>query len=156
MVLNRFSVLVAVFFSLLCFGSSGLAQQQEDPIDLAKETPDGSLTFSAESVQLIVSGSRGEGILTYQGKDYPFKFKGASAGAALGLAKSVGTGNVYRLNKIEDFPGVFTNASTGITVGAGVGTAVLQNNNGVVLHVKQKSKGGSINLSAGGIDVSFE
>ena len=156
MLLNRFSVLPAVLFSLLCFSSSSLAQQQEDPIDLAKETPDGSLVFSAESVQLIIGGSRGEGVLTYKGKDYPFKFKGVSAGAALGLAKSVGSGNVYRLKNIEDFPGVFTNASTGITVGAGVGTAVLQNNNGVVLHVKQKSEGGSINLSAGGVDVSFE
>ncbi|MEZ5592835.1 MAG: DUF1134 domain-containing protein [Gammaproteobacteria bacterium] len=145
-----------MLLSLLCFSPLSLAQQQKDPIDLAKETPDGSLVFSAESVQLIIGGSRGEGVLTYKGKDYPFKFKGASAGAALGLAKSVGSGNVYRLKNIEDFPGVFTNASTGITVGAGVGTAVLQNNNGVVLHVKQKSKGGSINLSAGGVDVSFE
>jgi len=153
--LNRLSVFPALLLSLLFLSPLSLAQQ-EDPIDLAKETPDGSLSFSSESIKLIVGGSRGEGVLTYKDVEYPFKFKGASAGAALTWAKSVGTGKVYRLKNVEDFPGVFTAAGTGVAVGKGASTAVLQNNNGVVLYVTQKSEGASIDLSLGGVEVSFE
>ena len=155
MKLNRLSLLPALLISLLFVSPLSLAQQ-EDPIDLAKETPDGSLSFSSESVKLLIGGTRGEGVLMYKDVEYPFKFKGASAGAALSLAKTVGAGKVYRLKKVEDFPGIFTVAGTGVTVGKGAGTAVLQNNNGVVLYVTQKSEGASIDVSLGGIDVSFE
>ena len=156
---NRMTAYAALFMSTLFLGSLSLAQQtpkQADTIDVDKETPDGTVTLSSTSVQLLIGGEKGEGVLTYQGKEYPFKFKGASAGAALSLAKTVASGNVYRLKKIEDFPGVYTNASAGVAAVKGVSKTMLQNNKGVVLYVTAKSKGVSIDLSLGGINVNFD
>ena len=155
MTLRRLFTLPTLLAGLLCLAPLSMAQQ-EDPIDLAKEVPDALITFESKSAQLLIGGSKGEGILRYNGEEYPFKFKGASAGAAVSLAKAAGEGKVYRLKKLEDFPGIFTQAGAGVALVKGAGTAVLENNNGVVLSVTEKSKGVSIDLSAGGINISFE
>ena len=114
------------------------ALAQRKPItaeDVAKAKPTATLEFDAEQVRLIIGGSSGKGVLTFQGKQYPFTVKGGSVGG-IGVTKSHGTGDVYFLTKIEDFPGTYTAATIGAVAVKGVGGSSYENNKGVYIAVK--------------------
>lgn len=122
--------------------------------ELAKAPVSGTFEFEGTSVRLIVGGSTGKGVLKFQGKDYPFSAKGASAGGA-GVAEIHALGEVRYLTKIEDFAGTYTGVTAGMTVVKGKGAATFQNEKGVVVSVKQKSDGAMLGLGISGFVVTL-
>ena len=74
----------------------------------AAKPPSGSVTINETQFALIVGGSTGGGVLTYKGKQYPFKITGISLGANIGVSKLSAVGEVYDLNDISKFAGTFT------------------------------------------------
>ena len=75
------------------------------------------MSISETQFALIVGGSTGGGVLTYQGKKYPFKIGGMSLGANVGVSKLSASGEVYDLTDISKFPGTFTKLESSITLG---------------------------------------
>ena len=57
----------------------------------------GVVTLTMKSVALGVGGSWGEGVLTYQGRNYPFSISGLSL-ADVGISNYIGAGKVYDLS----------------------------------------------------------
>ena len=133
--------------SILSFGSSAAD---------APKKPSGTVSINETQFALIVGGSTGGGVLTYQGKKYPFKIGGISLGANVGVSKLAASGEVYDLTQLSKFPGTFTKLESSITLGGGVGGTVLKNENGVIMRLTSTSEGLQLNLSASGVTVKLD
>jgi hypothetical protein len=133
--------------SILSFGSSAAD---------APKKPSGTVSINETQFALIVGGSTGGGVLTYQGKKYPFKIGGISLGANVGVSKLSASGEVYDLTQLSKFPGTFTKLESSITLGGGVGGTVLKNENGVIMRLTSTSEGLQLNLSASGVTVKLD
>ena len=146
------AALLCVSIASACF-LPAIAQDDAKPTavadDLSGVEPSANLELASEQVRLIMGGTAGKGILHFNGKDYPFTFKSASAGLGAKLVTKVSaTGNVYALNQIEDFAGKYTSISKSAMVGSSTGTATYKNSKGVTIVLEGKTKG--VGLSFGG------
>jgi len=115
----------------------------------------GTLELEATQIRLILGGSKGAGVLHFQGKDYKFKMSGGSAGG-VGVTKVDAVGTVYNLNDISEFPGTYTGGTAGVVVAKGVGASSWQNSKGVVVKVKAKSSEGlALNLGLAAVNIEL-
>jgi hypothetical protein len=121
------------------------------------KTPSGSVTIDETQIMWIVGGDIGGGTLNYQGKTYKFKLDGLKLGG-FGVHKFKLQGDVYDLEDVADFAGVYAEAEAGVTFAKqGKGDAVLKNTKGVVLHLKSpSSEGYALDLGVEGVDVRLE
>jgi|UPI0003238B4F hypothetical protein len=145
--IRKFLSLLILGLAVLSFGASAAD---------APKKPSGTVSINETQFALIVGGSTGGGVLTYQGKKYPFKIGGMSLGANVGASKLAATGEVYDLTDVSKFPGTFTKLESSITLGGGVGGTVLKNENGVIMRLTSTSEGLQFNLSASGVTVKLD
>ena len=119
--------------------------------------PSGTVEIEETQFAVILGGSVGGGKLTFQGKEYPFKIGGLTAGANVGISKMSAAGEVYDLQQISKFPGTYTKLDVGIALGGGVGGLRLRNENGVIMRLESRTQGLQLNVgSASGITVTME
>jgi len=146
-----------VFFLLSVGMTSIYAEEAPEQryIDFDKETPSGSVEIEAKQIALIVGGGWGGGVLHFQGQDYPFKVTGLKAGG-VGYVELDAVGEVYFMDKLEDFSGKYGTAAIGATAVKGSVVATVENNNGVILRLKAKSTGVALNLGVGGMSIKLE
>lgn len=135
---------------LLCFSGLAIAQEKK-----AEKKVDATLTMSEGQVALGIGYSWGKGVLTYEGKAYPFKVKGISV-VDIGITKATSSGKVYNLKKLEDFDGNYTAASAEGTVGGGAGALTMKNQNGVVIDLVSTTVGANLKLSVEGVKITLE
>ncbi|MBK8964348.1 MAG: DUF1134 domain-containing protein [Candidatus Competibacteraceae bacterium] len=107
--------------------------------DTAKK-PSGKVTVDETQFGLILGGSVGEGNLTFEGKRYPFKIDGLSAGAHVGVAKTSAVGEVYNLQAVPKFPGTYTRPDANVALGGGVGGLQMQNEQGVIMRLESRTQ----------------
>src|SRR5512136_2637773 len=103
--------LVVVAMSLVV---AGMAFAKEE------KKPDATLTLTEGQIAAGIGWSWGKGVLTYQGKEYPFKTKGLTV-VDVGITKATASGKVYRLEKLENFNGTYSGGAAEGTIGGGVG-----------------------------------
>ena len=139
-------VLVLVVGLALC----GLAFAKE-----AAKKPDATLKLSEGQVAVGIGWSWGKGVLTFKGKEYPFKVQGLSVGD-VGITKADAEGKVYNLKKLEDFDGKYLSGAAQATVVLGAGATAMQNDRGVVLHLFPKTKGVNLKLAGEGVKFTLE
>ncbi len=125
----------------------GLAYAEE-------KQPDATIKLSQWSVAAGIGWTWGTGVLTYQGKDYPFTADGLSVGN-VGVTRADATGNVYNLTKLEDFNGIYAAAAAGATVGGGAGATAMRNQNGVEINIVSTTQGVAFKLAAEGIKLTL-
>ena len=121
----------------------------------AEAAPSGTVSIETKAVALGVGFSWGEGVLTFQGKEYPFKIKGLSV-VDIGVSSVSAQGEVYHLTKIEDFVGTFSAAEAGVAVGGGVGAQAMKNQNGVVMKLTSRKAGVQLKLAPEGLKVEMK
>ena len=121
----------------------------------AAETPDATVRITGKAVSAGVGFSWGSGVLTYQGKDYPFSVSGLSAGN-IGVASATLSGEVCNLKNIDDFNGNYASVGAGATVAGGGGGMTMKNQNGVVMNVAGTTKGLSFKLGVDGLKVELK
>jgi hypothetical protein len=78
---------VVTLILLLCL--SGLAIAQDKKVDA-------TLTMSEGQVAVGIGYSWGKGVLTFEGKEYPFKVSGLSV-VDVGISKATSAGKVFNL-----------------------------------------------------------
>jgi len=127
---------------------------EHNPVDYDKEKISATLDLKHKSLALILGGGWGGGTLNYQGKNYKYRLSGVSAGG-VGYVKIDSVGNVYRLNKLEDFTGRYSTGSIGITVVKGKGGTTLENANGVIINLRQKSSGLALGLALSSMTIKL-
>jgi hypothetical protein len=94
------------------------------------------------------SGNAGNGVLRYHGSSYPFTVGGLGVGG-IGLSKIEAKGEVYGLQRLQDFPGAYVQGRYGFAVGnTSGGDLWLKNGNGVIMRLVAKREG--LMLSLGG------
>ncbi len=121
----------------------------------AQEATTGKVTIESKSVAVGVGVSWGDGTLEFRGKKYPFTVQGLSV-VDLGVSKVSARGDVANLKKVEDFPGTFTAAGAGGTVGGGMAVAALKNQNGVEMKLTATTQGVKFALAGGGVTVKMK
>jgi hypothetical protein len=119
---------------------SSCATSKSGDGDAPTGTPSASVRFEAGSAAYYASAGGGQGTLTYLGKTYPFSATAIGAGGS-GAQKISGTGEVYNLTSLSDFPGTYTQVSSGYTIIRGTKNAKLTNSKNVVIYVEAKTTG---------------
>jgi hypothetical protein len=96
----------------------------------------------------IGSAGGGSGTLHYRGVAYPFTIAGIGVGG-IGASKMNAEGDVYNLPAVTLFPGTYAQGRYGFAIGTrSAGDLWLQNESGVVMHLKARREG--LMLSLGG------
>lgn len=121
----------------------------------AEQKPDAKVRLSGKALAAGVGVSWGSGVLTYQGKEYPFSVSGLSAGN-IGVSSAELSGDVYNLKNLSDFNGNYTSAGAGATVAGGAGGATMKNQNGVVMNVVATTQGVSFKFGVDGMKVQLK
>jgi hypothetical protein len=106
-------------------------------------SPDGTVSLS----EIFVGGSGGgKGVLSYHGKKYPFLLVGSVIGPG-GLSKLKANGEVYKLNTISEFPGVYAQGTGAVGLETTGATDLwLENKGGVVMHLTGTQAGVTLSL----------
>ena len=121
------------------------------------KTPSGTLVIDETQVMLLVGGDMGGGTLLFGDNSYSFKTGGIKIGG-LGVHKVHMVGEVYDLNDIADFPGVYFVAEAGATLGdSGTAAIWLKNSKGVSLHMKtSEAKGIALSVGVEGLKITMK
>jgi hypothetical protein len=103
----------------------------------------------------IGSGSAGTGTLFFRGVQYPFEVGGVGVGG-VGLSTIEATGEVYNLRELAQFPGTYGQARYGFAIGtASAGDLWMQNEAGVIMHLKAKREGLMLSLGGDAVAISI-
>jgi hypothetical protein len=78
---------------------------------------------------------------------------GAKIGG-VGITVAEVSGDVYQLEKVEDFYGTYFKAEAGITGVVGREGSWVKNGKGVSLHLKSESKGLALSIGVEGLKIS--
>jgi hypothetical protein len=102
----------------------------------------------------IVGLGGGSGTLTYEGRKYPLRFGGISAGM-IGLAGMELVGTASNLHTPADIAGAYTAVGAGIAVVGGAKVARMQNANGVVIELHGVQIGLDLSLNLSGLTIAM-
>ena len=116
----------------------------------------GTVEISQIQVAFLYSGNVGGGALIFNGKRYPFTIGGLGIGG-IGASRIEATGEVYNLERLEDFPGAYVQARYGLAAGEkSAGELWLENASGVGLRLDAKRKGLALSLGGDAIYIAFD
>ena len=132
--------------TLALFTSSAMASDAK---------PSGTVSIDSKTVALGVGVQWGGGVLKFNGKEYAFKVNGLSV-LDIGISGVSATGDVYHLQKVEDFAGTYSAVEASIVVGGGVGAVAMKNQNGVVMKLTSTKQGVQLKLAPEGIKVQMK
>lgn len=125
------------------------------PEAVAGLTPDGTVDMQEVQVAYLASGGGGNGTLFYRGAAYPFTIGGLGVGG-IGASTISAAGEVYKLNALSQFPGAYAQARYGFALGnLSRGDLWLQNEAGVIMHLKAKREGLMLSLGGDAIVISM-
>jgi hypothetical protein len=143
-------VSACVLYLTGCVGSVALG-----PDAVKGQTPDGTVEMQEVQAASIGSGSAGTGVLSFRGVQYPFEVGGVGVGG-FGLSTIDATGEVYNLGELGQFPGTYGQARYGFAIGtASAGDLWMQNEAGVIMHLKAKRTGLMLSLGGDAVVISM-
>jgi hypothetical protein len=116
--------------------------------------PDARMQFSSLSFGLLLGYQQGQGTLSFQGRDYPFRVSGLKV-ATVGISQVSAVGQVYRLREVADFAGTYAAVEGGLTLFQGGGNAMLRNERGVTLYLQNLQYGVDLTLGGGGLSITL-
>jgi len=119
------------------------------------DEPNATLELTGGAVAAGVGFSWGSGTLVFRGKQYPVSVTGLSVGD-VGIVRADAKGDVYGLQKVQDFDGTYTTYAAGTTIGGGGSVATMRNQNGVVIKLVATAQGLKLTLSASGVRMRIE
>jgi hypothetical protein len=105
---------------------------------------------------LVIGGSGGDGVLTFQGRRYPLSIGGLSYGFTFGASETRLHGTVSNIRRPSDVSGVYVQGGAGAAVGKGAQVVVLTNQNGAVLQLSGEQKGLIVSLDLSGLALSLK
>jgi hypothetical protein len=104
---------------------------------------------------LIVGAGGGRGVLTYRGRDYPFRVYGLSVGVTAGVSAMWLTGRVDGLREVKDFSGAYDAVGGGGAWVGGVGGVQLSNRKGVTITLRGLEAGMEFAANRSGIRIAL-
>ncbi len=151
---TRLRLITALLALSLFGGCSGSVKV--GPEAVAGLTPDGTVDMQEVQVAYLASGGGGSGTLFYRGGAYPFTIGGLGVGG-IGASTISAAGEVYKLNTLAQFPGAYVQGRYGFALGnLSGGDLWLQNDAGVILHLKAKREGLMLSLGGDAIAIAMK
>ena len=105
---------------------------------------------------LIVGAGGGRGVLTYRGRDYPFRVSGLSLGVTAGASVSRLQGRASGINQVNDFAGTYSAVGFGAALVGGAGGVHVRNEKGVTIALQGPKAGVEFAANLGGIRISLK
>ena len=105
---------------------------------------------------VVIGGSAGEGVLTFQGRSYPLGIGGLSYGFTFGASETHFHGTVSNIRRPSDVAGVYAQAGAGAAAIKGAQGVVLTNQNGAVLALTGEQNGLIVSLDLSGLVLSLK
>ena len=126
------------------------------PQTVAGLTPDGTVDMNEVQAAFIGSAGGGTGTLYYQGIPYAFNIAGLGVGG-IGASTIDANGEVYKLRSVANFPGTYGQARYGFAIGTMSGGDLwMQNESGVIMHLKAKRTGLMLSLGGDAVVISMQ
>ena len=150
-----FTLLVVVSLLLIGVTACSTSSGSKGTAASHDEMASGTITIDETQLMFIVGGDLGAGTLQFQGKAYTFKTGGLKIGG-MGAHRIHLTGDVYKLDNVADFAGVYFVAEAGITVIKGKGGFWLKNSKGVTLHLKASAEGAALDIGVEGLKITMK
>jgi hypothetical protein len=104
---------------------------------------------------LMVGAGGGRGVLTYRGRDYPFRVSGLSLGVTAGASVSRLEGRASGIRQVSDFAGTYSSVGGGGAFVGGIGGVRLENEKGVVIALRGPRAGMEFAANNGKISISL-
>jgi hypothetical protein len=143
--MRRCSSALALAVLLICAGSATPSHSQAP----------GYVRVTFAKAGMIVGAGGGRGVLTYRGRDYPFKVFGLSVGVTTGASVMRLTGNVSNLDRLKDFSGAYNAVGIGGALVGGIGGVQLTNRKGVMITLQGPKVGLEFAANRSGIRISL-
>ena len=118
----------------------------------------GLVTLNMKSVALGVGGSWGEGILSFQGRNYPFSISGLSL-ADVGISTYHGAGKVYDLSSPGNLAGNYAAGQATFAVAGGDSAMSMKNGKGVTIVILKndgKESGTQLSIGPAGMKITMK
>src|SRR5712675_3576386 len=111
MMMHRRRSVVVALFGLLTLAAVATPARAES----------GTVSVVFTKAGFIVGVGGGQGVLTFRGRNYPFKVSGASLGATIGASTTKFIGRALNLRSPGDIAGTYGAAGAGGALAAGAG-----------------------------------
>src|SRR5882672_11757342 len=105
---------------------------------------------------LMVGAGGGSGVLTYRGRDYPFRVSGLSLGVTAGGSVSRLEGWASGIKQVSDFAGTYSSVGAGGALVGGAGGVRLGNEKGVVIALRGPKAGMEFAANVSKIAISMK
>ena len=118
----------------------------------------GLVTLKMKSVALGVGGSWGDGVLTYQGRSYPFSISGLSL-VDVGISNYTGAGKVYDLSSPGNLAGNYAAGQATFAVAGGDSAMSMKNDKGVtivILKNEGQESGTQLSMGPAGMKITMK
>jgi hypothetical protein len=126
------------------------------PQAVAGLASDGTVDMNEVQAAYIGNAGGGSGTLYFHGHAYPFTVAGLGIGG-IGASTISAWGEVYKLNNVAQFPGTYAQGSYGFAFGMkSSGDLWLQNQAGVIMHLKAKREGLMLSLGGDAVVISMQ
>jgi lipid-binding SYLF domain-containing protein len=119
------------------------------------EAATGSVAIRILSAGFIFGASGGSGVLSFEGRQYPLRIGGISAGATIGASGADLVGTAYHLHSPADIEGIYSAIGAGLAIAGGRTAARLSNARGVVLRLRGRQVGFMFSLDLSGMSISL-
>lgn len=127
--------------------------QSSPPVE-AQSAPAAKISFSGGEIAAGIGYTWGNGTIAFAGMQRLFHISGLSI-VNVGVTAITATGEVYNLQRIEDFAGNYAAVSVGASLGGGGSYTYLRNQNGVVIMVTSTTAGLDFKLSTNEVNISL-
>jgi hypothetical protein len=105
---------------------------------------------------LMVGAGGGRGVLTYRGRDYPFRVSGLSLGVTAGGSVSLLEGRASGIRQVSDFAGTYSSVGGGGAFVGGIGGVHLANEKGVRIDLQGPKAGMEFATNLSSIKISLK
>lgn len=155
--LGKCLLAVVLAFGINWLGGCATRPNEDAPLLSLKGKPlSGSVSMEEVQIAYLGSAGGGRGTLTYHGRRYPFTVGGLGVGG-IGLSSIDASGEVYNLFSLDDFAGAYAEGRIGYALGdQSSGDLWLQNDRGVILHLKAKRTGLMLSLGGDAVVITMD
>ncbi|MBR1268699.1 hypothetical protein JQ629_14365 [Bradyrhizobium sp. AUGA SZCCT0222] len=105
---------------------------------------------------LMLGAGGGSGVLTYRGRDYPFRVSGLSLGVTAGGSVNRLEGWASGIKQVSDFAGTYSSVGAGGAFVGGAGGVQLGNEKGVVIALRGPKAGMEFAANVSKIAISLK
>jgi hypothetical protein len=125
-------------------------------LSTSSQAETGSVRVVFTKAGFVVGVGGGKGVLTFRGRNYPFRVSGMSLGATIGASTTQLVGRALNLRGPGDIAGTYSAIGAGGALAAGAGGVQLQNASGVILQLHGVKVGVELSASLGGVTITMD